>query len=319
MRAAASLEPTHPLQFRGAMAAQIPTLFVTGISGLVGRALLERLGPRRARILGLCRNVTAAPGTNVELVPGDLTDPSAWEARLAGVDTVVHVAASTGKVRAAEHERVNVGGTRLLLEAARRAGVRRFLFVSTIAATYPELEHYPYGRSKLRAEELVRGSGLEWSILRPTIVLGKDAPAWHGLVGLARLPVLPIFGAGRVRVQPVVVEDLADAIAEWIADDTLLGRDLDLGGPDVLSFEDLLRRVRLALKGSEGPVVHLPARAMIRVLAALEGPLLPVLPLSAGQLYAFVHDGAAAANPLAERMAPGMKSIDDVIAELTRG
>jgi len=309
------------------MAAQTPTLFVTGISGLVGRALLERLAPRRVpdgksrrpgRILGLSRNVTAVAGKHVELVRGDLTKPAAWEAKLEGVDTVVHLAASTGKVRAAEHERVNVEGTRLLIEAAKRAGVGRFLFVSTIAATFPELEHYAYGRSKLRAEQLVRESGLEWSILRPTIVLGKRAPAWHGLVGLAKLPVLPIFGSGDARVQPVEVRDLAHAIAEWIADESLLGQELDLGGPDALTFEDLLRRVRRRLKGSEGPVMHLPAKLMIKVLAALEGPLLPVLPLSAGQIYAFVHDGVAAPNPLAERLAPGMRGIDDVIAELAR-
>jgi NADH dehydrogenase len=307
------------------MAGRTPTLFVTGISGLVGRSLLERLAPRRVddgkgrrpdRILGLSRNVTAVAEKNVELVRGDLTAPSKWEAKLEGVDVVVHVGASTGKVREAEHMRVNVDGTRNLIEAAKRAGVPRFLFVSTIAATFPELKRYPYGRSKVRAEELVRESGLEWSILRPTIVLGKRAPAWHGLVGLARLPVMPVFGPGTARVQPVVVDDLAHAIAEWIHDDSLLGMDLDLGGPDTLTFEDLLRRVRARLKGKQGPVVHLPAGLMIEVLAALEGPLLPVLPLSAGQIYAFVHDGVAQPNPLAERLAPGMKGIDDVIAEL---
>jgi NADH dehydrogenase len=310
------------------MAGRTPTLFVTGISGLVGRALLERLAPRRVpdgkgerpeRILGLSRNVTAVSEKNVELVRGDLGDPAAWENRLAGVDAVVHVAASTGKVREDEHMRVNVEGTRKLIEAAKRAGVPRFLFVSTIAATFSELRHYPYGRSKVRAEELVRESGLEWSILRPTIVLGKRAPAWHGLVGLAKLPIMPVFGSGAARIQPVIVEDLADAIAEWIADDSLLGMDVDLGGPDTLTFEDLLRRVRKVVKGSDGPVMHLPAGLMIKVLAALEGPLLPVLPLSAGQIYAFVHDGVGEPNPLTERLAPGMKRIDDVIAELARG
>ena len=310
------------------MAAVTPTLFITGISGFVGRALLERLEPRRVpdgkgerpeRVLGLSRNVTAVSQPNVELVRGDLARPEAWAVRLAEAEIVVHMAAAVGKVRAEEHERVNVEGTRLLLEAAKEAGVRRFLYVSTIAATYPELDHYPYGRAKARAEELVRASGMEWSILRPTVVLGPRSPAWSSLARLARLPVMPVFGSGEARVQPVAVEDLADAIAAWIDDDELVGLEVDLGGPDVLAFGDFLARMRRALKGSSGPALHLPARALIRLLAPLEGALLPVLPLSAGQLYAFVYDSVAAPNPLMERMVGGMRGVDAMIAELARG
>ena len=310
------------------MAAPTPTLFITGISGFVGRALLERLAPRRVadgkgdrpeRILGLSRNVTAVAQPNVEPVRGDLERPEQWSSRLEGVEVVVHMAASVGKLRADVHERVNVEGTRRLIEACVRAGVRRLLFVSTIAATYPELDHYPYGRSKARAEELVRASGMEWSILRPTIVLGRRSPAWQSLSQLARMPVMPVFGSGQALMQPVDVEDLADAIALWIDDDALLGCDLDLGGPDVLATGDFLSRVRRAAKGKTGPLLHLPARGLIRMLSPLEGLLLPLLPFTAGQLYAFVYDGVAAPNPLMERMAGGMKGVDTMIAELSRG
>jgi len=309
------------------MAAPTPTLFITGISGFVGRALLERLAPRRVpdgkgrrpeRILGLSRNVTAVSQSNVELVRGDLARPESWASKLEGVDTVVHMAAATGKVPADVHERVNVGGTHELIEAARRGGVRRFLFVSTIAATYPELDHYPYARSKARAEELVRACGMEWSILRPTVVLGRRSPAWHNFARLARLPVMPVFGSGEARIQPVAVEDLAHAIAEWVDDEELLGCEVDLGGPDVLTTGDFLARVRTAVKGRSGPALHLPARGLIRLLAPLEGLLLPLLPLAAGQLYAFVYDGVAAPNPLMARLAGGMRGVDQMIAELSR-
>jgi NADH dehydrogenase len=310
------------------MAAPTPTLFITGISGFVGRALLQRLAPRRVpdgkgerpeRILGLSRNVTAVAQPNVELVRGDLERPEAWVSQLERAEVVVHMAASVGKVAAEVHERVNVEGTRRLIEAAKAAGVRRFLYVSTIAATYPELDHYPYGRSKARAEELVRASGMEWSILRPTIVLGPRSPAWQSLSALARMPVMPVFGSGEARMQPVAVEDLADAIALWIDDDALLGRELDLGGPEVVETGEFLSRVRRASKGKAGPVLHLPARGLIRVLSPLERFVRPLLPFTAGQLYAFVYDGVAAPNPLMERLVDGMRGVDAMIAELSRG
>ena len=305
------------------------TLFATGISGFVGRALLARLAPRRvpdgkgarpARILGLSRNVTTVPAANVELVRGDLLKPERWEPKLAEAGVVLHMAAATGKLRPDEYQRVNVEGTRVVIEACRRAGVRRLRYVSTIAARYPELDRYPYGRSKRDAEELVRGSGLDWSIVRPTIVLGRRSALWDALRSLASAPVVPVFGAGRVRVQPILVDDLCDALADWIYDESLEGQELELGGPEVLTMEQLLMRIRAAVRPGAAPrAVHLPLRPLMSVLRALEGPLLPLLPLTAGQLYAFAHDSTAAPNALLERHRGGMRDIAAMLAELTGG
>ena len=305
------------------------TLFATGVSGFVGRALLARLAPRRVpdgkgerprRVLGLSRNVTAVPAPNVELVRGDLLDPATWEARLGEADVVLHMAAATGKLRAAEYERANVEGTRGLLEACRRAGARRFCYVSTIATRYPELDRYPYARSKRAAEELVRESGLEWTIARPTIVLGRRSGLWDSLRSLACAPVLPVFGNGRTRVQPILVDDLCDALADWLFDDALAGGEYDLGGPEELSFEELLARIRGQLKpGSGQRALHLPLGPLMGVLGALEGPLFPVLPMTAGQLYAFKYDSTAAPNALLDRHRGAMRDVDSMLAELIDG
>ena len=298
---------------------------MTGVSGFVGRALLARFAPRRVddgkgprpeRLFGLSRNVTAVSETNVTLVNGGLERPDSYRAQLSECDAVLHVAALTGKARPAEYERVNVEGTRTLIEAAKAAGVRRFFYVSTIAATYPETTHYAYAQSKARAEDLVRESGLEWSILRPTIVVGKRSPAWQNFVSLARLPLIPFFGDGHTRVQPILVADLADAIGAWVGTDEFLGQTLEVGGPEVLEFEQLVRRIRTSLGLGNARVLHLPAKLMIRALALVEPALLPVLPVSAGQLYPFVYDSTAADNALTERLAPGMRDIDGILAEL---
>jgi NADH dehydrogenase len=304
------------------------TLFATGVSGFIGRALLARLAPRRVpdgkaerptRIVGLSRNVTAMSQPNVELVRGDLDDPRSYAEHLEGVGVVLHAAAATGKRRPEEYERVNVEGTRKLLEACRRAGVGHFRYVSSIAAGYPDLERYPYGRSKRAAEELVRSSGLGWSILRPTIVLGRRSALWESLRALACLPLIPVFGSGAAEVQPIHVDDLCDLLADWTFDEALEGETLEAGGPEALPIEELLRRIRAAVKGGRGRVVHLPLAPTLGLLRGLEGPLFGVLPLTAGQLYAFAYDSTAAPNALLARHQAGMRGVDALIAELARG
>ena len=300
-------------------------LFLTGASGLIGRSLLARLaGSKRAGgkdglpVVALSRNVGAAPEPNATFVRGDLLSPASYERELAGADTVVHLAALTGKASAAEHFRVNADGTEALVEACRRAGVRRFLFVSSIAATYPDVRAYPYAQSKQKAEKIVRASGLDWAILRPTLVFGKRSPIWRSLASLAKLPLVPVFGSGSVRVQPVFVDDVAEAIATWMEDENLRSAAFDVGGPDVLTFEELLRRMHRALKGGEARVVHLPAKSLIPLLARLEKPLLPLLPLTAGQLHSFVHDSTAQSNELLSRLAPRMTGVERMLEVLSR-
>lgn len=295
----------------------------------MGRALLARLAREPdVRVVALARAIPAgAPDPDpdpdngdperLRWVRGDLEQPAAWAGELAGAEAVLHLAATTGKARGEVYERVNVQGTRALLEAARAAGVERFLLVSTIAATYPDLRHYPYARSKAAAEELVRAGDRAWTIARPTIVLGPDAPAWRNLSGLASKPLVPVFGDGRTPIQPVWVDDVAGALARVALDGRFRGEAFDLGGPDALSFEDFLRRAHRALRGGEARVLHLPVRAAIAVLARVEGPLLPVLPVTAGQLTAFVADGSVRAAPPAEIAGELRTGVDRMLALLS--
>ena len=95
---------------------------------------------------------------------------------------MVHLAALTGRAAPEEYKRVNVDGTSVLLQACKAAKVRRFLHVSTIAAGYPDQRYYPYATTKAQAESLVRESGLDLAIVRPTLVLGEKSPIWNTLV-----------------------------------------------------------------------------------------------------------------------------------------
>lgn len=300
-------------------------IFMTGATGVVGRALLARLagdkrqaGRNMPAVAVLSRNVSAFPEPGVRAVHGRLSDPEPWRRELEGASEVVHMAALTGKARAAEFQRVNVEGTRLLLEACRAAGVRRFLFVSSIAATYPEHDAYPYGRSKLEAEALVRVSGLDWAIVRPTIVMSRRAKIWHSLEGLAGLPIVPLFGGGGTQIQPIHADDLAECLNLWIDEPAFDRGEYDLGGPEVLSFREFLERVQRRKRGIPARFLPLPGRGAIALLKRLEGLLLPVLPLTAGQLYSFVYDSTARPNELLARCSHGHKGVEAMLDDLLK-
>jgi NADH dehydrogenase len=245
-----------------------------------------------------------------------LDDPSSYGPALAGSDTVVHLAALTGKGAPKEHFRVNAEGTELLLERCRREGVARFLHVSTIAVTFPEKRHYPYARSKEESERLVRESGLDWAILRPTIVLGPNSPLWTKFFSLASAPILPVFGSGQNRVNPVHVNDVVSCILSLLASDRLGGRTVECGGRDVLTMGEFLRAMRRAARGREGPALHLPVGVIVEMLSLVGRFALPILPVSAGQFYAFRYDGVA---EITEGLAPepsDRMGVEEMIREM---
>ncbi len=293
------------------------TVFLTGASGFLGRHLLRRLSGKGAPgLVCLSRNLSASPERNASWVRGSLADPAPWRAALRGAAAVVHLAAVTGKAAPGEFRRANVEGTRALIEACQAEGVRRFCLVSTIAAGYPDVHAYPYAQSKREAEELVRQSGLAWAIVRPTIVLGPRSPLWRSLAGLAKLPLVPAFGGGRARIQPIHAADVAEALAVWVEDPSLDGALHELGGPEVLTFGEFLLKAHAVLTGSPGRLLPLPARRLIGLLWALERPLRPLLPLTAGQLHAFAYDSTAEAGVLWERLKASMRGVDAMLAEL---
>jgi len=293
------------------------TLFVTGAGGFIGRHLLERMDGSGRAVVCLSRQARPEePGRR--WVQGDLAHPSSFSDALAGCEAVVHLAALTGKARAADYERVNVEGTRALLEACRRAGVKRLLYVSTIATHYPEKRRYPYARSKERGEGLVRSSSLEWTIMRPTIVLGSGSAIWDSLCKLARMPLTPVFGGGKVLVQPVAARDVADCILTWVRRGRMRGEEIDVGGPEQLSFRDLLRRMRRTLRGKQSGLLAVPLKSTMAVLSLLEPFMLGALPLTAGQLYAFRYDSTAQPSDFMVLRRDRLTRIDALIEELAR-
>jgi nucleoside-diphosphate-sugar epimerase len=299
-----------PLQMAG-------SIFLTGASGFLGGRLLASLEAGASQRVVCLRRKTPTPvggyAANVEFVRGDLVDREAYAAALAGCGTVVHLAAATGKQSPAGYWRVNRDGTEALVLEARRAGVRRFLHVSTIAVKFADQSRYYYAQSKQQAEAIVAHSGMRFAIVRPTLILGRGSQVLEGLSRLAALPVVPVFGDGITPVQPIFVEDLASCVKAMLDEDLFDGQTVEIGGPEVLTIEDLLRRVRKARGAGEAHVMHLPARPIAAVLAWIEPLLGPVLPFTAGQLASFTNAGTVDFNPWVAHWQTKMKGVDEAL------
>ncbi len=292
-------------------------LFVTGGAGYVGGRLLQRLEATKLPITCLVRRpgaLHAGRSERLEVVTGDLLQPETYAAALPRCDTVLHLAGLTGKASSSEMFRINRDGTRRLLEACRPNGVRNFLFVSSIAARW-NAAHYPYAEAKRQAEAAVAGSGLRFTIIRPTPVFGPRSAIWNSLSRLARLSISPIFGHGRTLLQPIHVEDLAECLVDLVADDRFAGETFEVGGPEAISIEGLMRRMRQAYGRRPDRIVHLPLGVIQGVLAFFEPWFLGLLPFTAGQLSTFAHDGSIMPSAFVRARQARMKSVADMIAE----
>jgi dihydroflavonol-4-reductase len=200
---------------------------VTGATGFVGSHLAEALRRRGDDVTALARSsVKAEPliALGVKVVAGDLHHPGALERAMESQDVVYHVAGLVAARNEAEFLSANRDGTRNVVAAAKHAGIPRLVFVSSLAAAGPAPRGAPllghetprpvtaYGRSKLAAEQVVAGSALRWSIVRPPIVYGPRDREILKVFRLARLGIAPVFGDGAQELSAVHAEDLAAAL-----------------------------------------------------------------------------------------------------------
>ncbi len=233
---------------------------VTGASGFIGTALVPRLlAAGHLPRLVMRRLPVPPPDPPVEVVRGDLTSPESLRVALAGAGAVVHLGAATsaGRLDPALAYRVNVGGATALIEACRAAGCRRVVVLSTQHVYLPRCG--TYGRTKRIADVLFADSGLDVTILRPSLVYG---PGSRGVfVKLATfvrgLPVMPVIGPGTWHLRPVYLDDLVELIVQTLARPEVSGRTYDVGGPERITYNGFLGAICAAL-GRPCRRVHIP-------------------------------------------------------------
>ena len=258
-------------------------ILITGATGFVGPHVVHALRAEGREVRALIRDGADAGRLHAwgcETVVGDVTEPASLRGAVEGCDTVVHlVAIINGKPQ--DFERVMSQATRDLVDAAREARVRRFVLMSALGTDERTKELVPYYRAKWEMEQAVKGSGLEHVIFRPSFVFGKGG-ALAQFRRIAKLaPVTPIVGAGTQRIQPIWVEDVAAYFAAAIDKPEAANRTFELGGPDVVTWNEFWARLKRSL-GTRRPSVHLPVALMRAQALVLER--LPKPPVTRDQL-----------------------------------
>jgi NADH dehydrogenase len=265
-------------------------ILVTGGTGFVGGHVVHELRGRDLPVRCLVRDLRGGPrlaAWGCELAEGDVTDPASLRAAVAGVDTVIHLVAIR-QGRREQFQRIMVDGTRDLLAASKDAGVRRFVHMSALGTSAETKDLVPYYWAKWVNEQAVQGSGVPHVIFRPSFVFGPDGGILPTFVKLARLtPVTPIIGSGRQRIQPIWAEDLAKYFAAAVERDDVANRAFELGGPDVVSWNEFWKRLK-RVRGIRRPSLHVPV-ALMKVNALLTERLPGDIPLTRDLLKMLEH------------------------------
>lgn len=268
-------------------------VLVAGGTGYLGSRLVPRLVATGRPVRVLVHGGARVPA-GADSAQGDLTDPASLARALAGVHTVYHLVGIIREEGRSTFRAVHVDGTRALVDAARAAGARRFLYVSAIGAR-PDAPT-AYWRTKAEAESIVRASGLDWIVLRPSIVFAPDGEIFKVLAQLTAFPLVPVLGPGRARLAPIRADDLADVEVKALDRPAAWNRVHEAAGPEAMEFNDLLRRVAHA-RGRRVALVHVPLALAKPLVAALSKALGRLSPITPDQLAMLSEDSVA--DPLA--------------------
>jgi uncharacterized protein YbjT (DUF2867 family) len=269
-------------------------ILITGATGYIGRHLVSRLAAQGERPRCLVRDTqraaTILPADKVEFVQGNTTQPASLGVAMQGADTVVHAAFLTAdrKQTAGNHyQETNVQGTANVIKAAQDAGVKRIIEMSGLGTKPDRPGSYMQGR--YLAEKMLKESGLDWAIIQPSVLFGKDAPFIKGLSDLIRTaPVVPLIGGGNIMFQPIYVEDVVTVVMKVLEDPArTTGKTYTIGGPEYYSFTQIIDALLHAMHKTRikvyapVPLVGIGAAVMEVVLAK------PPLTSAAMTLFSF--------------------------------
>ena len=275
-------------------------IFVTGASGFVGRNLVRQLQKDGIAVRALVRNTAKAAwlrDLGAELVDGDISNPSSFEAAMEGCEKAIHLVGIIQEAPGVTFKGVHVDGTRNLLETAKKAGVRHFIYQSALG-TRPNAKSQYY-RTKWDAEELVRASGLPFTILRPSLIYGPGDLFTLRLAESIKIsPVLPVIGTGQSKVQPIFIDDVIKCILMISASDSYLNEMYEIGGPEQLTYEEVTKAIAAAL-GIKRPTVHMPM-FFIRTMAKVAETVLPKPPVTTDQLIMMQEDNVCSMRDIRE-------------------
>jgi len=276
------------------------TVLVTGASGFVGSHVVPELLGAGHRVVALVRSpeagavvlrrLPAALAAGVELRTGDVLEPATLGPALAGGDAVVHLAALARDWNGGrELLRVNLGGTQNLVAAMLEAGVRRLVHLGALGVADRDELHY--ARSKARAEAAVQASGLDWTILKPSLQFGPRDGFFNIVADLVRLPlpIVPVPGSGKSRFQPIHAGDVALCARLALERPATIGQVFELGGPRTWTYREITQEV-VRVVGKRRLIVPMPVPLIRLAAGMMEALRVRSFPVATDQLRQLALD-----------------------------
>jgi NADH dehydrogenase len=259
-------------------------IVVTGASGYLGSHITRQLVAAGSPARAMVRNKAFAQkegrlaGLNVELAEADVTRPETLAPALEGATAVIHTVAIAIEKGGRTYEKINYQGTVNIVDAAKAAGVKRFIYISQLGAD-AKLP-YRFLASKGKAADYVASSDLDWTSFQPSVIWGPEDEFANSFARLIPLTpfIFPIVGDASSRFQPVWVEDVATSVIKALNDPATFGKSYQLGGPEVLDLEEIERRTLQAV-GLRRRMVHFPMPVLKLFVGILE-VLLPNPPVT---------------------------------------
>jgi NADH dehydrogenase len=247
----------------------VARILLLGSTGFVGRAVAHKALDAGHQLRVLVRDPMKAAAFKVrgaQVVVGDALNPSAVTAAAQGVEHIISLVA-VRRNRPQSYLAVNIDGARILGEAAKAAGARSVVFVSPVGAKLDP--HFKYFTSRWIGEQELAKTGVTGTILRFTLIIGEDGGIVKDFERALVGPVALIPGSGQARMQPILREDAARCIVEAVSKPELLGKIIELGGPEVVTYETIFDWF-LQARGIRKPKLKVPVLLMLPASIAME-------------------------------------------------
>jgi len=277
-------------------------IVVTGASGYLGSHIARKLAQAELKVRGLVHNRPRAErerrlqGISIEWFPADVTKPETLAPALEGASAIIHTVAIAIEKGGGNYESINYQGTVNIVEAAKLASVNRFINISQLGAD--SRLPYRFLASKGKAQEYVASSNLDWTAFRPSVIWGPEdefANTFAKLVPLSPI-IFPIIGDESSRFQPVWVDDVAASVVKALDDPLTIGKEYELGGPEILTLEEIERRTLQAI-AARRVMVHF-SMPILRFLVTMMEKLLPSPPVTRSLLELLAVSNVASNNAI---------------------
>jgi len=290
-------------------------VFVTGGTGFLGRAIIAQLSAEKHKVRALIHRTNPFENSsNIETVVGNTTKSETLEGLLSGYDAVIHLVGIIREFprRGITFDKLHTQSTANILRAAETQGVQRYIQMSANGTRENAVTEYH--RTKWAAEQLVRQSKLDWTILQPSLVFGPQDMFVNMLAQLIKaLPVVPVMGHGQYQLQPVHIEDVARSFVMALDKSETVGKTYPCCGPQAYSYDEILDLIGSALGLSRVRKLHQPLCLMKPIVGFLQS--IPLFPMTHDQLQMLLEGNTCQDNSWSTDFGLALKNFKEGIEE----